>query len=52
MFVFGVLGKTYAKKLGAYVFDHYREVRQFGEPWEVNNPRRSHAIKIYQRRPE
>ena len=49
---FGVFGKTYAKKLGAYVFDHYREVRQFGEPWEVNNPRRSHAIKIYQRRPE
>lgn len=43
----GEFGKTHCKKLAAYIFDHYREVRTFG-PWD-SDPDKIHAIKVLKR---
>ncbi len=43
----GEFGKTHCRKLAAYIFDHYREVKTLG-PWG-SDPDKTHAIKLLKR---
>lgn len=45
----GYFGKTHLKKLGKYIFEHYREVQAFGA-WRAKKPRIDHAIKIFRKK--
>lgn len=45
----GHFGRTHDRKLGRYLFEHYREVQTFGT-WETPKPRIDHAIKIFRRK--